>query len=370
MELTRARIIEIAKETIGQRINPKWQEYRKNRLTGSIFGKALSKMRNSNCPFDLYFGGKLRDQILQKRPFETNIAMKWGIDHEAEAIEKYQFLSGNKVEDTGIWLFPDGILAASPDGLVVDPKNQGKYLGIIEVKCPYKLHWDPIETEMDWHFYMNYLDENNKLNRAHDYYHQIQGQLVATDLPWCDFIVWSPSKTHIQRIERDEKWKPNIKLLLDFYHNYITCRFEDGSATGWKAPRADAPTIDLTSIFRKGNGEVSGIEKMFTISVGYHLARWIYKFNSQDPKKETWPEITRRYLEKAKECVCKGCISKLLIERMGISVKSDEMEKVYKAIITSNWDIPSFILDNAGKNLPNFLTNPDDFGEPCLCLKY
>ena len=89
MELTRARIIEIAKQTIGQRTNPKWQEYRKNRLTGSIFGKALSKMRNSNCPFDLYFGGKLRDQILQNHPFETNMAMKWGIEHEAEAIEKY-----------------------------------------------------------------------------------------------------------------------------------------------------------------------------------------------------------------------------------------------------------------------------------------
>ena len=86
MELTRARIIEIAKETIGQRTNPKWKVYRKNRLTGSIFGKALSKMRNSNCPFYLYFVGKLRDQILQKHPFQTNIAIKLGIDYEPDAV--------------------------------------------------------------------------------------------------------------------------------------------------------------------------------------------------------------------------------------------------------------------------------------------
>ncbi len=195
MELSRARIIEIAKETIGQRNNPKWQEYRKNPVTASLFGKALSKMRYSNKAFDVYSGANLRGQILQTRPFYTNTAMQWGIEHEAEAIEKYQFLTGSKVEDTGIWLDPDGILDASPDGLVVDPKNQGKYLGIIEVKCPFRLHWVPIENDQDWNYYLNFLDEDNKLNRQHDYYHQIQRQLVATDLPWCDFIIWSPSIT-------------------------------------------------------------------------------------------------------------------------------------------------------------------------------
>ena len=99
MHLSRARIIEIAKETIGQRNNPKWQEYRKNRVTGSLFGKALTKMMK---PFEVYSCANLRGQILQTQPFETNTAMKWGIDHEADAIEKYQFLTGNKVEDTGI----------------------------------------------------------------------------------------------------------------------------------------------------------------------------------------------------------------------------------------------------------------------------
>ena len=114
MELSRAHITEIAKETIGQRNNPKWQEYGKNRVTGSLFDKALSKMRYSNKAFVVYSGDNLIGQILQTRPFDTNTAMQWGIDHEAEAIEKYQFLTGNKVEDTGIWLFPDGILAAPP----------------------------------------------------------------------------------------------------------------------------------------------------------------------------------------------------------------------------------------------------------------
>ncbi len=97
MHLSRARVIEIAKETIGQRINPKWQEYRKNRLTGSLFGKALRKMRPTDLPLDLFSGAKLRAQIIQSRPFETNIPMKWGIDHERDAIEKYQAMTGNKV---------------------------------------------------------------------------------------------------------------------------------------------------------------------------------------------------------------------------------------------------------------------------------
>ena len=375
MELSRARIIEIAKETIGQRNNPKWQEYRKNRVTGSLFGKALSKMRNSNKPFDVYSGANLRGQILQTRPFETNTAMKWGIDHEADAIEKYQFLTGNKVEDTGIWLFPDGILAASPDGLVVDPKHPGKYLGIIEVKCPFKLHWDPIENEKDWHFYLNYLDDENNLNREHDYYHQIQGQLVATDLPWCDFIIWSPSKTHIQRIDRDENWKPNIRILLDFYKSYIICRSEDGWVKEWSPPSSEAPTIDLTKLFenRKANlywGIQSSVEKMFTESVAYHLARWVNKFHIAEPAPKVWTDLCERHLEKATEHLCKTCISKLLMEQWGMKARVLDSETDYEAILNSNWDIPTYILENAGKKLPNLLTMSNVFGEPCLCLKY
>ena len=67
----------------------------------------------------------------------TNAAIEWGTKHEATAVAEYVKHSGNKVIPSGIWLFPDGDLAASPDGIVVDKEDASKYLGLVEIKCPY-----------------------------------------------------------------------------------------------------------------------------------------------------------------------------------------------------------------------------------------
>ncbi len=42
MAISQERIRDIARVTIGQRNNPLWHEYRKNRFTASQFGKILS----------------------------------------------------------------------------------------------------------------------------------------------------------------------------------------------------------------------------------------------------------------------------------------------------------------------------------------
>lgn len=43
--------------------------------------------------------------------------------------QKENTVTGNVVEETGLWLYSSGVLGASPDGLI----NDGK---ILEVKCP------------------------------------------------------------------------------------------------------------------------------------------------------------------------------------------------------------------------------------------
>lgn len=47
------------------------------------------------------------------------------------------------------------------------------------------------------------IDGHMLLKKSHNYYYQVQGQLATTQLPWCDFVVWTPHGTTIQRIERD-----------------------------------------------------------------------------------------------------------------------------------------------------------------------
>ena len=54
----------------------------------------------------------------------TNPAIEWGTKHEGTAVAEYVQHSGNKVINSGIWLFPEGDLAASPDGIVVDSSNK------------------------------------------------------------------------------------------------------------------------------------------------------------------------------------------------------------------------------------------------------
>ena len=49
------------------------------------------------------------------------------------------------------------------------------------------------------------------LKETHSYYYLVQGQLAVTKLPWCDFLIWTPHGTSLQRIERDENlWKSDV----------------------------------------------------------------------------------------------------------------------------------------------------------------
>ena len=79
----------------------------------------------------------------------TNPAIEWGWKHEAKAVAEYVKHTGNKVTPSGIWLFPEGDLAASPDGIVVDPENSNNFLGLVEIKCPYKCSGEQIRSGAD-----------------------------------------------------------------------------------------------------------------------------------------------------------------------------------------------------------------------------
>ena len=174
MALTQARIREIEYATLGQAQNPLWHEYRKNRLTASQFGRALkayAALRDYNSTKQL---DRIKQGMTNSGNF-TNPTIEWGIKHEARAVAEYEKHSGNKVIASGIWLFPEGDLAASPDGIVIDPNDTSKYLGLLEIKCPYKCSREKIRSGADWRKFLPYLDNSNKLLRTRDYYQQIQG---------------------------------------------------------------------------------------------------------------------------------------------------------------------------------------------------
>ena len=130
IQFSRTEIETIAISTTGQRNNPQWRAMRINRLTASSFGKAISLYYNPD-PTQI---GHFKLSLTNPRDISNIPPIKWGIDHEKDAIAEYQKLTGYTVKETGLWLFPNGYLAASPDGMVY---SGTQLIGILEVKCPW-----------------------------------------------------------------------------------------------------------------------------------------------------------------------------------------------------------------------------------------
>lgn len=98
-------------------------------------------------------------------------AMQWGIDHEDEAREAYEALTGQIVEEAGFIPHPFiKWLGASPDGLIGDE-------GMIEIKCPNTL--THIERVLDGQVPEKYKP-------------QMLVQLLCTGRKFVDFIDYDP----------------------------------------------------------------------------------------------------------------------------------------------------------------------------------
>jgi len=214
LELSKVQIKQIAKDTVGQSSNNLWHNMRKNRLTASQFGKAIRA-------YDYGSVTTIKDvieTIKGERQVPSVAPIQWGKEHEQDAIERYCAIKGYTVSPTGLWIFPHGYLAASPDGLVYESDEIDIPSGIIEVKCPYSVRFMDFQQMRLEKKLPLYLNMNGNLKISADYYHQVQGELYATGAPWCDFVVWTTIDIKIQRIYPNLDWKlTNIPKLTSFY---------------------------------------------------------------------------------------------------------------------------------------------------------
>lgn len=122
-------------------------------------------------------------------------------------------------------------LACSPDGLVELPGSSQPF-GIVEYKCPYSLaHADASSPQTaeaaaaaKKKGFFCILDKSGelKLKRNHDYYYQVQGNLAITKRQWCDFVVWTPQGTSMERINADKDfWEATKQKLVHFYKEAV-----------------------------------------------------------------------------------------------------------------------------------------------------
>lgn len=173
-----------------QQQSEEWERWR-NRPTASEFSSFVTPARGDYSAQATAYAAKIvakRLGVYTEPP--PTFWMEWGMEHEPNARHAYTVATGREVQEVG-FIIPDSTNAygGSPDGLVGDD-------GLIEIKCPAP------ETLIGYH-------AAGELPKQ--YKPQIQGLLLISGRPWCDFFVFHPQLTpFLLRVEADEKYQTKI----------------------------------------------------------------------------------------------------------------------------------------------------------------
>ncbi|XP_047023593.1 uncharacterized protein LOC124632693 isoform X2 [Helicoverpa zea] len=211
LKLDENEIRELENKTLTQSNSDLWVVERKKRITASLFGQ-ICKMKNSTpCT------ATLKNMLYST--FAGNDATRYGKAHEGTAIADLENKIGKKITPCGLFVCMDKpYLGASPDGLLGTD-------GLVEIKCPSSAAGlSPLEAVRQQKIKFCLETANGmKLKKTHNYYFQVQGQLMVTKRKFCYFVVWTPNGIEIDVIERDDEfWTPDKMSKLDiFYHRCV-----------------------------------------------------------------------------------------------------------------------------------------------------
>lgn len=203
----------LEKSTISQSASPLWKNERRYRLTASMFGE-ICKRQVLNEAF-----GKA---LISDKNIDHLEAVKHGRLHEKQVVDLYLQLKTNAhVYRPGLVVHPYAAhLGASPDGIVYE-ENSG--YGVLEIKCPYSKKYSTLSGAIRTKNFCLKLDENNqyRLRTNHNYYYQIQGQMLITGAAWGDFVLYltCSDELFVERIVFDAEFC--TKMYQDLTERYL-----------------------------------------------------------------------------------------------------------------------------------------------------
>ncbi|XP_010571286.1 uncharacterized protein [Haliaeetus albicilla] len=216
-------IPQVEKETRGQRSNPKWYEWRENRITASVAPR-IANSKFANGKTDEVPQSYLK-AVVSSSPGVQTPAMSWGLRNEKAAVRAYEQLKSQavgkpvRVDDCGLFIHQEkNWIAASPDGIIKEAAT-GKALGLLEVKCPYKHRNRTVrEACKDKDFCLEVDGDSYALKKDHAYFTQVQCQLAAAGFQQADFVVHTTKETAVVPVEFDAKfWGQTVPKLEKFY---------------------------------------------------------------------------------------------------------------------------------------------------------
>ena len=223
-----SQISDIEEATRNQSSDSKWHEFRFGMLTASnakvYCDKIMSVQCNTNRTDCIYLINKCMSQSnkLMHVP-----AIKWGRDHEIDAVRKiclcFTAKSSNfDCEKAGLRIhkrYP--YLGASPDGLILCDCCP---LRVLECKCPYSIK-DKDPTHLDVVTNIDYIQVSDgipHLRKSHYYYALVQMQRAILNASLCEFIIWTEKNILILKVPFDsDYWKQMQSNLTLFFSQHL-----------------------------------------------------------------------------------------------------------------------------------------------------
>ena len=204
--------------TCKQSLSNRWMLYRAGRITSSNCKKAFTLDLSNPAVSTI-------NSIMQYSENPSTKAIKYGKDSEPKAFAQYLRImkeghSNFTVKNTGLHVnYQFQYIGASPDGLT-NCDCCGK--GVLEIKCPFNYQKGLSAYKTD----KNCPIVNNKMKEDHEYYYQVQLQMLVTETKHCDFFIWSQSKasecsTIMIRVEKNESFCLSLKNKIERVFKHI-----------------------------------------------------------------------------------------------------------------------------------------------------
>lgn len=213
LKLSTAECERLERSTVMQRASAEWKSRRRKLLTSSWFGEVCKKRLSTSC-------GSLVKRITSDSNLSSVPAVRYGIDNEEIAIRQLEQQENITVNNCGLFIDKNfQFLGTSPDGKYED--------GIVEIKCPASLANFSLDDAMKKHAFwkLDKVSNNYIINKNHNWYYQIQGQLHITGHDICILGIWFgkdlPLKVY-QIVRDDQFWKSKMeKQLIEFYNDCL-----------------------------------------------------------------------------------------------------------------------------------------------------
>jgi|SRR5664279_2408517 len=212
LTLTSSMAYTLESQTKDQRHSDEWHSARNRRLTASNFAKIIKRRQISN---------KFVQDILVNKSFSA-ASTSYGLANEEHAKQAYLKQQPEAhMHAIGFVVNPAyPFLGATPDARIcIDGTT-----GIAEIKCPYSARDMTISqaSQQLKSFCLEPSDDDYKLKPNHDYWYQIQGQLLITGAPFCIFIVYTKTDLWHSKILPDEDaMEVILNKLSQFYMHYV-----------------------------------------------------------------------------------------------------------------------------------------------------